>query len=1077
MKVKQILAVLMLALTIPAMIFAQANSSALSGVVRDPSSAVITGAEIVVSNMDTGLTRTASSNASGVYRVGELNPGSYQITATMPGFSRETRKDITLLVGQELSVNFALQVGAVEQEIVITGEAPVVETTISSVATNVTQEQLRELPLNGRAFTDLVTLNPGAVTPHVAQGRGANYGFATQLSVAGARTDSNSFRLDGTDMMDTRNMNPGSAAGVQLGVDTIREFQVITANGKAEFGRNSGAVINAVSRSGENNMHGSLFHFLRNNKLDARRFENPKALPPFKRNQFGGTIGGPIKQDKAFYFFGYEGLRQRLNESAVYNVPTADGRRGIAVGPLVNGVRTNVAVDPRIVPYMNLYPVPNGRSIGDGTGVLAIDASRPTTENFASGRVDYSLSSNDSFFSRYTISRAESNTNGNLLSKQISTTSRHLLTVQEDHIFGPSMVNTLRVSFNRSLGYSAPGQVDGGENFGFAPGVPLGEISVGTQISAIGPQSIGIVDDTQNSFQYEDTISYTRGNHNMKFGALAQRFQWNTDNPAFWQGQFTFTDLPTMLQLGNATATYRLPHSSTNRGLRTWLMGFFGQTDYRVSPSLTLNVGLRWEFTTGVSEVDGNISYLTNGPVASTPNDIKLGKLWENHIKNFEPRFGFNWAMGANQTTSLSGGIGIYHNQILHNSFVSFRDQLPFNFRATATNVSFAAFPNIEQIVLQSGQNFNASRHFDFDNFKTPTYYRANLTIQHQLPGELVVKFGYVGSLARHLARRQLLNVFPNPVARADGSLFFGCGPATTATCPNPVPQVVNPNFGRIEWMSSDVNSSYNSMVASIQKRFSKGLTFQANYTFSKSIDDYSQSETNYAGESGATGQYGPDRVLERARSTFNVPHVFVANGIYELPIGQGKAFLNSGGVVNAILGGWQLGGILTMQQGLPFTVGAVIADAGYTFRANRPNLPETVDINTITSGTTAGCARAGTTPIAAGTAVGTRDLYFDPCVFTMPAAGTIGNATRNTIIGPDLRNVNFNLGKTFMVTEGMRLQLRGEFFNLFNRVQLRNPAARVFSNRTGVTANAGLITESLDASARQIQVGLKLTF
>ena len=1078
MKLKQILALLMLALAIPAMIFAQSNSSALSGVVRDPSSAVITGAEITVSNMDTGLTRTATSNASGVYRVGELNPGSYQITASMTGFSRETRKDVTLLVGQELSVNFALQVGAVEQEIIITGEAPVVETTISSVASNVTQEQLRELPLNGRAFTDLVTLNPGAVTPHVAQGRGANYGFATQLSVAGARTDSNSFRLDGTDMMDTRNMNPGSAAGVQLGVDTIREFQVITANGKAEFGRNAGAVINAVSRSGENTMHGALFHFLRNNKLDARRFENPKALPPFKRNQFGGTIGGPIARDKAFYFFGYEGLRQRLNESAVYNVPTADGKRGIGVGPIVNGARTNVVVDPRMVPYMNLYPLPNGRDLGDGTALLANDASRPTTENFGSGRVDYALSSNDSFFSRYTISRAESNSNGNLLSKQISTTSRHLLTMQEDHIFGPSMVNTLRLSFNRSLGFSAPGQVEGGESLGFAAGVPLGEMGAGSAVSNIGPMSIGIVDDKQNSFQYEDTVSYTRGNHNMKFGALAQRFQWNTDNPAFWQGQFSFTDLPTMLRLGNASATYRLPRSSTNRGLRTWLMGFFGQTDYRVSPSLTLNVGLRWEFTTGVSEVHNNISYLANGPITSTPNDIKLGKLWNNHIKNFEPRFGFNWALGANQTTSLSGGIGIYHNQILHNSFVSFRDQLPFNFRATATNVSFAAFPNIEQVVLQSGQNFNASRHFDLDNFKTPTYYRANLTIQHQLPGELVVKLGFVGSLARHLARRQLLNTFPNPVARADGSLFFGCGPAVSATCASPIPQVINPNFGRIEWMSSDVNSSYNSIVTSIQKRFIRGLTFQANYTYSKSIDDYSQSETNYAGETGANGQFGPDRVLDRARSTFNIPHVFVANGVYELPLGHGKAHLNSGGVVNAIVGGWQLGGILTLQQGLPFTVGSLIADAGYTFRANRPNMNSSVDINTVTSGTSAGCVVAGTTtPIAAGTPIGTRDRYFDPCVFGAPAAGTIGNVTRNTLIGPDLRNVNFNLGKTFNITEGMRLQFRSEFFNLFNRVQMRNPAARVFSNRTGVSASAGLITESLDASARQIQFGLKLTF
>jgi hypothetical protein len=1072
MRAKQILSALMLALAVPAMIFAQANSSALSGVVRDPSAAVITGAEVTVTNVETGLTRSAVTNASGVYRVGELVPGNYQITVATPGFSKETRKDVVLLVGQELGVNFSLKVGALEQEIVVTGEAPTIETTVSAVASNVTQEQLRELPLNGRAFTDLVTLNPGAVTPHVAQGRGANYGFATQLSVAGARTDSNSFRLDGSDMMDTRNMNPGSAAGVQLGVDTIREFQVITANGKAEYGRNSGAVINAVSRAGTNEIHGSLFHFLRNNKLDARRFENPGELPPFKRNQFGGTVGGPIIKDKTFFFLGYEGLRQRLNESSVYRVPTADGRRGIGVGP--GG--SNITVDPRMVPYLNLFPLPNVRDNGDGTGLAFIDESRPTGENFGSARVDHNFSASDFFFSRYTMSRADAVQNANLLSPQVSTTSRHLFTIQEDHIFSPTLLNTARISFNRAFGYSVPGQVPGGENLGFAPGVPMGQISAGggNIISNIGPEGIGIVDDLQNSFQYEDNVSWTRGNHTMKFGGLAQRFQWNTDNPAFWQGDYDFFDLAEMLQAGRNNPTYRLPISSTNRGLRTWLLGFFAQTDYRVKSNLTLNVGLRWEFTTGITDVHDQLSYLPKGPLVSTLNDIAIGKMWENHIKMFQPRIGFNWAIGADQRTSLSGGAGIFHNQILHNSFVSFRDQLPFNFRASAQNVDArGAFPDIERVVLQAGQNFNASRHFDFFNFKTPTYYRYNLTLQHQLPGNLVARIGFVGSTARHLARRQLLNTFPNPVVRADGSLYFGCGPAVTAACPNPVPQVINPNFGRIEWMSSDVNSNYSSLVTTLSKQFSQGISFQANYTWSKSVDDYSQSETNYGGETGANAQYGPDRVLDRARSTFNVPHVFVFNTVYELPIGNGKRFLNSGGVLAAALGGWQLGGILTLQQGLPFTVGSNISDAGFAFRANRPNVAPGVDINEITSGTSAGC-----NGVAPGTPLGTRDHYFDPCVFERPEAGTLGNASRNLLIGPDLRNVNFNVSKVFAITEGTRLQFRSEFFNLFNRVQLRNPASRVFTNRAGpVPTSAGQITESLDGSARQIQLGLKLTF
>ncbi|MCZ6753122.1 MAG: carboxypeptidase regulatory-like domain-containing protein, partial [Acidobacteria bacterium] len=339
---------LLVSLGVPRASLGQISSSAIVGVVRDATEAVIAGAEVTVTNVDTGISRTRESGPSGLYRVGDLQPGTYQITVSVVGFNRETRRDILLEVGREVTLNFTLQVGAVEQEVVVTGEAPVVETTISSVSTNVSQVQLRELPLNGRSFADLVTLNPGAVTPHIGQGRGANYGFAPQLSVAGARTDANSFRIDGTDLMDTRNQNPGSAAGVQLGVDTIREFQIITTNAKAEYGRNAGAIVNAITRSGTNEWHGSAFEFLRNNKLDAAQLEDVDGVvPPFKRNQFGVTLGGPIRRDQTFFFVGYEGLRQRLNDTNTFRVPTADGRRGIGVPGFDPSMDV---VDSRVVP-------------------------------------------------------------------------------------------------------------------------------------------------------------------------------------------------------------------------------------------------------------------------------------------------------------------------------------------------------------------------------------------------------------------------------------------------------------------------------------------------------------------------------------------------------------------------------------------------------------------------------------------------------------------------------------------------------------------------------------------------------
>ena len=283
--------------------------------------------------------------------------------------------------------------------------------------------------------------------------------------------------------------------------------------------------------------------------------------------------------------------------------------------------------------------------------------------------------------------------------------------------------------------------------------------------------------------------------------------------------------------------------------------------------------------------------------------------------------------------------------------------------------------------------------------------------------------------------------------------------------------------------MSSDVNSIYSSLAVNLQKRFSRGLTFQTSYTFSKSIDDYSQSETNFTGEAGARGSYGQDRTLERARSVYNVPHVLVFNGIYQLPFGSGKPYMNTGGVANAVLGGWQIGGILTLQQGLPFSIGSRISDGGFLFRANRPDLNAGVDVGNLTSGSTAGCQGVVAGPVGDRTALinafdtGANVKYFDPCAFTAPEAGRIGTAGRNLLLGPDLRNINFTLSKSFQLGERTRLQFRSEFFNLFNRAQLRNPQARVFRNRRGVDRRAGTITQTLDNSAREIQLGLKLTF
>ncbi len=1046
---------LALCLSLSAVSLAQSTTSTISGIVRDPSQAVIPGATVTATNAETGVSRERLSDEGGRYRVGELQPGTYEITVSLPGFSRETRKDIVLRVGQELALNFTLQVGTVDQEIVVTGEAPLVETATTAVASSVSQEQLRELPLNGRSFTDLVTLDTSAVATRNASAA-AQFGLGAQLTVAGSRPDANNFRIDGTDMSGPTNGNPGSAARVQLGVETVREFQVITANPKAEYGRNSGAVVNAVTRSGTNEIHGSVFEFLRNNKLDARNFFNQGALPPFKRNQFGAAVGGPIRRDRTFFFADYEGFRERLTQTGIYNVPTLEARQGIGI------LNPGETVDPRIKPYLALYPAPNGANLGGGVAEYMINLKQPTNENYGAWRLDHNISSKDSLFGRYTISRANAISPRFDGTVSILESANQYLTLQDDHIFSPTLLGTYRVGYNRSRLFSDATPVPGTEALSFLPGQPMGAIGA-SGINSIGSGGAtdggALLQHVQNAFEYETALTYTKGPHTMKFGALAERFQWNTDQQNAQRGTLTFNGLRNFLLAGptGTSATLVLPESSTYRHLRTTMFGFYGQDDYRVTPSFMLNFGLRWEFTTGISENDNHIFYMSRGWRTSSVSDLVAGKLWNNHIRNFEPRLGFNWAPG-NQRTVLSGGFGIFHNQILGNSMISSRAQLPIYFRGQVTNVnSQPFFPRIDNIIRASTL-FRVTRHFDYDNFKVPTIYRYNLTIQRELPGQLALRVGYVGSLSRHLARRTSVNDYPDPVRLANGSWYF---PPASVT-----PQYVNPNFDNIQFMRSDANGSYNALTANLQKRLSRGLTFNAGYTWSKSLDDSSQSESNFSA-SGTSGQYDDDRTLNHARSDYGIPHVFVFNSVYELPFGPGKSWLNSGGAAAAVLGGWQLSGILRLQQGTPFTITSTAKYPGYNYGGGRPDIKPGVDVKDLTKGS-----------------FGTREQYFDTSAFLLNPAGVPGTGGRNSILGPSLETVDLTLGKVFPVREGINLQFRGEFYNLLNHTNFGLPTASVFTTtaidprtgRTAINPSAGRITQTA-TPARQVQLALKLTF
>jgi hypothetical protein len=550
---------------------------------------------------------------------------------------------------------------------------------------------------------------------------------------------------------------------------------------------------------------------------------------------------------------------------------------------------------------------------------------------------------------------------------------------------------------------------------------------------------------------------------------MAERFQWNNDQPAFAQGSITFSNLQNFLLGGpvGTSATYLLPGSSTYRHERSTLFGFFAQDDWKVTPRFTLSYGLRWEFTTGVSETNGLLSHLSTSWQTATLNDLVTGSIYKNRIDQFQPRLGFNWGIDQAQKTVLSGALGIFQQPILNNYMVSFRAQLPFYSRGAFTNINAAqTFPDIHAMIASTAASgvsigslaaFRVNRELDYNNFKEPTIYRANLTLQRELPGQMVMQLGFVGSLGRHMGRRQAVNNWPQPIRQPDGSLFFP---------PAPTPQFTNPNFSMMELMSSDVNSSYNALTGSIRKRFSRGMTFQVNYTYSKCIDDSSATESNF-GTSQVNQQFSPNRTLDRARCNFNPPHSFVFNGLYELPFGPGKALLSSGGVAGRLLGGWQVGGIVTIQQGLPFTVTSSASTAGYAFTANRPNVNPGVDINKATQG-----------------AFGNRRQFFDTSIFYVPPSGTIGNADRNLLLGPPLVTSNLSINRLFSIRERTKLEFRAEFFNAINQTSLGFPAPQVFSSfaispitgKTAITPGAGLITTTT-TTAREIQFGLKLMF
>ncbi|MFZ0736983.1 MAG: TonB-dependent receptor [Candidatus Acidiferrales bacterium] len=1037
--------------------FAQGVSSsaaAILGTVTDSSGAVVPGVTVTVTSTDTGISQSATTDKDGRYAVRFLSPGPYSLTVTAKGFKTQTQSGIVLTIGQQAVINVGVQVGQRVDVITVTSNAPLVDTVSSSTSYLVNSQTMRDLPLNGRDFLQLATLQPGVSSisgisgnSEVTTGGSAGNTNGGKFSVNGLPSKAITYLLDGSDVSDPFGLIPTMAgvSGAALGVDAIQEFRIITDNYSAEYGRHAGGVVEAITRGGTNSVHGGVFDFLRNSAMDARNFfDDPtQSIPEFRRNQFGGFVGGPIVKDKTFFFADYEGVRELLGNTVSFVSPDAASRQGILPGG-------NVTVSPLIVPYLNAYPLPNGADLGDGTGIVNTSLPQPINEDYFLVRIDHKLTERDQLFARYLIDDGRS---PNPLESTVvpgfggSVQDRNqFFAFGEHHSFASPLINSFEFSFNRQKALGLPGATAPDLVSSLIPGQPLG------QIETFGLPTIGNVftlpiGEFNNIIQVTDSLAWSKGKHFLKFGGDVRHIQNNGPFSLGFLAEYEFPDLSSFLQaepslfLGAAQG-----HSDSDRGYRITDWGFYVQDDFRVSSKLTINAGLRYEGSSDPSEAHGQIANIIN-PLTAT--STTAGKLLNSPKVLFGPRIGLAWSPDGK--TAIRAGYGIFYSFLSINEYSDTRFMPPYY----QLDLSIAP-PFLDPLsgpVVIPGFGITVPTQY---NYEQPTVQEFNLSVQRSLSQNLSFQAAYVGSRGDHMLRSGNINT-PVPSTLPDGQIYF-----------SPTAPRINPNFGAELYISTDAESEYNALQLSLQKRISAGLQLQASYTYSKSIDDSSGPFlSDFVTETGPV-QYYACRTCDRAVSAWDMRNNFVINALYDLPFGHGKQFgADAAGATERIFGGWQIGGIFTLHSGLPFTptMGYNSSDDGSVFLADRPNVVGPCKI------------------------IGNPSKWFDPSCFAVPLLGTYGSAGRNILLGPNFKDFDFFLSKEASITERLRVQFRAEFFNIANHPNFAPPINSTGFNGLGgngdIIFNQGSTTPlasageifSTTTTSRQIQFGLKFLF
>jgi hypothetical protein len=854
------------------------------------------------------------------------------------------------------------------------------------------------------------------------------------MSVNGQDPRANVYLLDGTLLNDFTNGPAGSAAGTALGMETVREFRVESNSYSAEYGRNVGGQINVVTKSGTNLTSGSLYEFHRNESLDARNYFDVGEKPDFVRNQFGATVGGPLRRDRLFFFAGYEGLRETLGRTVVTTVPDDNARNGLLpTGP--------VTIEAAVRPYLLEFPVANGETLGGGLARYTFPFDQRLDQDFAQARVDAVLPSGQ-LFARYTFDDT-----GQLLPTDFpqfprAFISRNQFVTAEYRATAGASVHTARFGYSRTrIGQNVEANTSQPLSV-FVPGREImGAIDIGG-IPRFGPQSSANLRLRQDVTSGQYDIAHVRGRHLLKGGALVERYADDEINPTFSLGIFRFANLSTFMRNVPAQFIGLTPQGDITRHWDWTLYGLYAQDDWSVTPNLTVNLGLRVEGTTMPVERENRD---INMPDLLAPAPT-VGPLYDNPGASWSPRVGAAWNIRGDGSVSLRAGYGLYYNTNNQQNLIVTVTNPPVTPRVIIANPTFPVPP------FERGTGISV-RPIQFD-IEYPRVHMWNANVQHEFRSDWTVMIGVAGSRGRHLWRNSDLNV-PVPAVRADGSLFYAAG------LPRP-----NALYSAIEVKSSDGDSWYRALIVDVRRRWNRGLQLQSSYTWSRS-EDTTQNSTFFSDSTTATTSAMPEFLPDynKGLSDFHAEHIWTANFVWEVP---GRA--DASGVTAAIVNGWQLSGIVRVRSGSPLTP---------FLQTNRSR-----SLWSPSLGPGTGPDRPSYAPGRGpdNAVLGNPDQWLDPTAFVLPEAGTFGNVGRNEILGPGLATVDVALSRGFgwaPLGPRTRIDLRLEVFNLLNRANFGPPALIAFAGAAdgeSPLASFGQIRTTV-TSSRQTQIGVRMTF